>query len=307
MYKKSATDLTKLPAEKVKNWINSFDTVLADCDGVLWIYNDAIEGSANVINKFKGLGKKVYFVTNNSTKTRPEFLEKALRLGFNMTQDEIISTAYVAAQYLKNRNFDKKVYVVGSTGITKELDAVGIQHTGVGPDVLQTSLHHFVNHDFKLEDGIGAVIVGFDEHFSFPKMAKAASYLNDPNCLFIGTNTDERFPMPGYVVPGSGSILRSVEVCSERKAVVMGKPNPFVCEELLKDPTIKPERTLMIGDRCNTDILLGVNCGFQTLLVGTGIHKMNDVESWRAGDDEELKKLIPDVYLPKLGDLYSHM
>lgn len=87
----------------------------------------------------------------------------------------------------------------------------------------------------------------------------------------------------------------------------MGKPNPFVCEALIAEHNIVPERTLMIGDRCNTDILLGTNCGFQTLLVGTGIHHLNDVDLWKANDSQSDKKLIPDVYLPKLGDLLPFM
>jgi ribonucleotide monophosphatase NagD (HAD superfamily) len=44
----------------------------------------------------------------------------------------MIGTSYLAASYLKNLGFNKKVYVVGTEGITKELDAVGISHTGVG-------------------------------------------------------------------------------------------------------------------------------------------------------------------------------
>lgn len=75
----------------------------------------------------------------------------------------MISTAYLAAQYLKQMNFDQKVYIVGSTGISKELDAVGIKHLGVGPDVLNGSMLKLVTEQFKPDPEVGAVIVGFDE------------------------------------------------------------------------------------------------------------------------------------------------
>lgn len=271
--------------------------------GVLWVYGKAIAGSADVMNNLKKLGKSIYFCTNNSTKTREELHVKGEELGYHITKDGIISTAHATAAYLKQRNFNKRVYVVGSEGITKELDKVGIEHTEVGPDVMPSTLGDFMAKHLTLEQNIGAVVVGFDEHFSFPKMTKAASYLSDPNCLFIATNTDERFPMPTLVVPGSGSFVAAIQTCAERKPIVIGKPNPAICEQLIKNKKINPARTLMIGDRANTDVLLGYNCGFQTLLVGSGIHQLSDVEQWKSSEDPEDKKLIPDVYLPKLGDL----
>lgn len=271
--------------------------------GVLWVYGKAIAGSADVMNNLKKLGKSIYFCTNNSTKTREELHIKGEELGYHITKDGIISTAHATAAYLKQRNFNKSVYVVGSEGITRELDMVGIQHSEVGPDVMQGTLGDFMAKHLTLEQNIGAVVVGFDEHFSFPKMTKAASYLSDPNCLFIATNTDERFPMPTLVVPGSGSFVAAIQTCAERKPIVIGKPNPAICEQLIKNKKIIPARTLMIGDRANTDVLLGYNCGFQTLLVGSGIHKLSDVAQWKSSKDPEDKKLIPDVYLPKLGDL----
>jgi len=199
------------------------------------------------------------------------------------------------------------VYVIGSTGITKELDAVGIEHIGIGPDILDTSLANFLNKQFEQDKDVGAVIVGFDEHFSFPKMTRAASYLNNPDSIFIATNTDERFPMPNFVIPGTGSIVKAIETCAERPAIIMGKPNANMCEPLLIDGKIVPERTLMVGDRCNTDILFGHNCGFQTLLVGTGIHNLNDVSNYKKSEDDEIRKLIPDTYLPKFGDLLQFL
>ncbi|EDW29491.1 GL22743 [Drosophila persimilis] len=302
-YKQSCTNLMDLPTAKVTEWLEGFDTVITDCDGVLWVYGRAIDGAVSVINLFKSMRKNIYFCTNNSTKTREELLKKAQNMGFSITEGEIISTAHATAAYLKKRNFEKRVYVIGSDGITKELDAVGIGHTGCGPDPMKGTMAETTK--IQLETDIGAVVVGFDEHFSFPKMVKASSYLNDPNCLFIATNTDERFPMDNMVVPGSGCFVRAIETCAERTAKVIGKPNPAICEVLLQKEIgrIDPARTLMIGDRANTDILLGFNCGFQTLLVGTGVHQLSDVERWKKSKDLEDKKLIPDMYLPKLGDL----
>ncbi|XP_055918218.1 glycerol-3-phosphate phosphatase-like [Eupeodes corollae] len=307
MYKHSATNLLHLPEVDVSEWLNSFDSIITDCDGVVWLFNNPIEGSVETISKFKEINKKVFFCTNNSTKTRREILEKANRLGFKMNEDEIISTAHAAATYLKNRNFKKKVFVIGSEGITKELDALGIDHNKVGPDPITSNINQYVSEDLKLETGIGAVIVGFDEHISFPKLTKAVSYLNDPECIFLATNTDERSVTPSYVIAGNGGIVKAVETCAERDAIVIGKPNPYICESLIRDGIINPKRTLMIGDRCNTDIMLGTNCGFQTLLVGSGIHQFDHVKALLAKGTEEAKKLVPDFYLPKLGDLFKFL
>jgi len=78
----------------------------------------------HVCDRFRELGKRVFYVTNNSTKHRKEYKTKLDKLGFGGDMEEIIGTAYLAAAYLEQINFDKTklVYVVGSTGITQELD-----------------------------------------------------------------------------------------------------------------------------------------------------------------------------------------
>ncbi|KAG5669577.1 hypothetical protein PVAND_017464 [Polypedilum vanderplanki] len=297
-----------------KKFFDSFDYVLLDCDGVLWLHNNVIDGSNTVVNRLIELGKKIYFITNNSTKTRDELAEKAKTMNFNVGFDNMISTSYLAAHYLKSLNFNKKVYIVGSTGISRELDAVGIKHTGVGQDPMNGSLATLVKEQFKPDPEIGAVIVGFDEHISFPKMMKAATYLDKKETIFIATNTDERFPMPGFVIPGTGSIVRAIETCGERKAIVMGKPENWLCDIFFKEEMKKDRsRFLMVGDRLNTDILFGKKNKLQTLLVETGVHKIERVKEIieelenSKEQDEELVNQIPDFYITKLGDLLNNL
>ncbi|RVE47667.1 hypothetical protein evm_007656, partial [Chilo suppressalis] len=266
---------------------------------VLWIENNAIPGAADTINYLRKLGKRIFYVTNNSTKIRSDFAAKAQQLGFIASSEEILSTAYLVAHYLKGIGFTKKVYLLGSNGIGEELKAVGIRHIGVGPDHVKPDFKSM--HPSDLDPEVGAVVVGFDEHVSYPKFMKAASYLASEECLFVATNTDERFPKAeSIVVPGTGTLVRAVETCSERKALVLGKPHEYV-RKFLESCGLNPARTLMIGDRCNTDIELGVRCGFQTLLVLTGVTSPNELEKIR----NEKKPPLPDVVLPKLGDLLS--
>jgi phosphoglycolate phosphatase len=85
--------------------------------------------------------------------------------------------------------------------IATELKKVGISYCGVGPDIAEQNMSYT---DFEKDPEVGAVIVGFDEHFSYPKMVKATIYLKDTNVHFIGTNMDERLPISkNVIIPGT--------------------------------------------------------------------------------------------------------
>ena len=302
----AAINFKTLTDANVSEFFNSFDTVLCDCDGVLWMNMTPLPCASEVVNFFRSLGKKLFYVTNNSTRTRKEFVQKCELLNFKASTEEVVCTANLSACYLQDLGFNKKVYIVGPEAIGKELAKVGISHIGVGPDPINPDVPFTA---FTKDPEVGAVIVGFDQHFSYPKMMKAASYLNDSNIHFIGTNTDERFPANSHdiVIPGTGSLVRCIESCAERKAVVMGKPERYIAEVLRKRFKVIPERTLMIGDRHNTDILLGTRCGFKTLLVLTGVTSLQDVSRWEQSECSEEKDFIPDYYIDAFGDLLPYL
>ncbi|XP_035742178.1 glycerol-3-phosphate phosphatase-like isoform X1 [Vespa mandarinia] len=305
--KMAAVNFKTLNKKEIIEFFNSFDTVLTDCDGVLWMHMTPLKNASAVISKLHALGNRVFYITNNSTKTLEEFMDKCKILEFEASKDNILCTANLSAKYLHKLGFSKKVYVIGSEAITKELEKVGISHYGVGPDVINPDIPCSYT-IFNKDPEVGAVIVGFDEHFSYSKMVKAATYLNDPNVHFIGTNTDERFPLAqSIVVPGTGSLVRCIESCAERKALIMGKPEPYIANILKERYNVNPARTLMIGDRCNTDILLGTRYGFKTLLVLTGVTNLQQVEQWKQSDKPEEKELVPDYYIDALGDLLYYI
>lgn len=299
------TCIDTLSKEGRRKFYDSFDTVLTDCDGVLWQLNKVLPGAKEVINGFKKNNKKIFFVTNKNTLTQLQFLEKFHSLGFNASANEVICTSFLAAKYLKaNLDPSKQVYVIGSPAIASELDQLKVSNFGVGQDHIKTSVPEFVQ-DVTLNKDVGAVLVGFDQHFSYPKLFKAASFLKDPNVLFVATNTDEGFPVAGtnFVMPGTGSIVCAVKSCARREPFVVGKPSSYMCNVLMETNTIDPSRTIMIGDRCNTDILLGKRCGFKTLLVLSGANNLKDVEEWIKSDDPELQKQVPDYYAQGIDSL----
>ncbi|CAB1338285.1 unnamed protein product [Coregonus sp. 'balchen'] len=294
---------TRLNGPLIKQMFDSVDSVLFDCDGVIWRGDQTIPGAPDVINLLKKNGKNVFFVTNNSTKTRKMYADKLALMGFNATEDEVFGTAYCSAMYLKHvSKLQGKVYLIGSNAMRQELEKVGIQQTGVGPDPISGVQIDWAN--VPLDPEVKAVVVGFDEHFSYMKLNRALQYLNNPDCLLVGTNTDTRLPLEGgKAVPGTGCILKAVETAAQRQAQTVGKPNHFMYDCVASQFGLDRARCLMVGDRLDTDILLGSNCGLKTLLTLTGVSTVADAEAHQESGCPKRLGMVPDYYVESIAEL----
>lgn len=298
----SGSKCTRLSGALVKQLLDSVDSILFDCDGVIWRGDQAIPDAPRVINLLKEKGKKVFFVTNNSTKTRKMYVDKLTALGFNATEEEVFGTAYCSAVYLKTVcKLEGKVYLIGSNAMKQELEAVGIQQTGVGPDHISGKQADWAN--VPLDPEVKAVVVGFDEHFSYMKLNRALQYLNQPGCLFVGTNRDTRLPLEGgKAVPGTGCLLQAVETAAQCQAQTVGKPNHFMFDCVASKFGVDRERCLMVGDRLDTDIMLGSNCGLKTLLTLTGVSTLADADAHQKSGCVERQGMVPDYYVESIAD-----
>ena len=114
--------------------LHQVEGFIFDCDGVLWKGDSLLEGVPETLEMLRGMGKKIIFVTNNSTKSRKGYQSKFSSMGLTVAPEEIYSSSFAAAAYLDASQFPKnrKVYVVGEVGIGEELELLGYTSLG-GP------------------------------------------------------------------------------------------------------------------------------------------------------------------------------
>lgn len=187
--------------------------VLFDCDGVLWTGERAVPGAPELLERLSRSGKAALFVSNNSRRSVAELERRFARLGFRGVRGEqVFSSALCSALYLRRRLLGGeagagdssasppgRVFVLGGEGLRGELRDAGLPLTGEddggeeppplppGPEALP----------------VRAVVVGYDDQFTFAKLSEACAYLRDPQCLLVATDPDPWHPLSnGQRTPG---------------------------------------------------------------------------------------------------------
>jgi 4-nitrophenyl phosphatase len=224
--------------------------LILDMDGVLWRESQSIGNLTEVFAHINKLGLDFILATNNATKTPRKYVEKLANLGATIPEEKIINSSMAVAYLLRKRFPDGgNVYVVGEKGLTEALEEAGFHLS---------------------EKDCVAVIASMDRGISFEKL-KRATLLIRAGVPFYATNPDRTYPTPEGLIPGAGSIIGSLEISTDVKPVIAGKPNPTLYEFALERLRTLPEETLAVGDRLETDIVGGQNLGCPTALVLSGI------------------------------------
>lgn len=259
--------------QRVKNFI-------VDLDGVVYLLNTPIPENVEFLRLARLQGFRLAFLTNNTFLPREGYVAKLRSMGVEAKVEEIFSSAFVTAGYLSREKPKAKVYAIGEWGLKEELRRAGLQ-----------VLSRFS------PGGVDFVVVGLDRRFTFRKMSVALDFLLK-GAQLVGTNPDPTYPTETGVIPGAGAILASLERASGQNARVIGKPSPEILRFVLDVLGFSPEETAVIGDRIDTDVLLGKNCGVSTILVLTGVAQREDVLA---------TSVKPDVVVGTLQELRSFL
>ncbi|KAF2399534.1 4-nitrophenylphosphatase [Trichodelitschia bisporula] len=288
----------------IEEFLDKFDVFLFDCDGVLWSGDAIFPGTVETLEMLRSKGKRLVFVTNNSTKSRADYRKKFLGYGIPCETEEVFCSSYSAAVYLsrivKLPAPKNKVYVLGESGIESELAAEGVPYIGGTDPALRRDM---TPEDFKtiadgsaLDPDVGCVLIGLDFHINYLKMALAFAYLRR-GALFLATNTDSTLPQANSFFPGAGSVGAGVVKAHGKDPLSLGKPSQAMMDAVEGKFQFDRSRACMIGDRLNTDIQFGIEGRLGgTLMVLTGVSTKEEILG-------EGKATVPAAYVDTLSDL----
>jgi len=285
-----------------KDLLSKTDVFIFDCDGVIWKGDSIIPGVPNVLDKLRALGKKIFFVTNNSTKSRKGYLKKFTSLGLNVEPEEIFSSSFAAAAYLEQNPLPagKKAYIIGQEGIGEELDLLGIPHIG-GPADANKAIKLGPGVKVEHDHDVAAVIVGFDSAINYYKIQYAQLCINEnPGCKFIATNLDAVTHLTDEQEwAGNGAMVGAIKGCTGQEPIVVGKPSPLMVDYIVDKYKVNRSRICMVGDRLDTDVLFGTDNGLQTVLTLSGVTTIEKLLSPK-------NHIKPEYYVDTINDFFWH-
>jgi 4-nitrophenyl phosphatase len=240
--------------------VNEARGLLIDMDGVLWRGGSLLPGVQEFFVALRDLKIPFLLVTNNATVSPESVVERLSSTQVEIKPEEVLTSALATAAYLQTvLPTGANVFPIGEAPVRAALRAAGF-------NLLEQ------------HDSAQAVVMGFDREINLEKMTQAALAIQT-GALFVGTNPDVSFPIEEGQAPGNGAFIRAIEATTSVSPVIVGKPEPLLFEQAVERLAIPSGKTLMVGDRLETDILGAQRAGISTALMLTGVTSIENVDA----------------------------
>lgn len=251
------------------------EVFLLDLDGTVYLDDQPIGESVRTLEKLRAAGKRLVFLTNNSSKTEEEYRKKLLGIGVLEGDDLVYTSGMACISLLKREYAGKKVYLLGTQALCREFAQAGILLTERDPDVC---------------------VLAYDVELTFEKIRKFDGFLKD-GALFLATHPDAVCPTAGHPMPDVGSFLAMFKASSGRSPDrIVGKPYREMGDGIARLTGVEKGRMCMVGDRMHTDIRFANNNSMLSILVLSG---ETTKETMGQFPDR------PDLVLPTINDIFS--
>jgi arabinose operon protein AraL len=233
-----------------------------------------VPGAAETVATLRAAGRRVVFLSNKPLQTRAEYAEKLTRLGVVAAADDVVNSSLVLARHLASLDAGAPIFVIGEPPLIGELRAHGFE--------------------VRADHRVRWVVIAFDRTFDYAKLTTALRAVRHGAHL-IATNPDRTCPTEDGELPDCAGMVAAVEaVTGARVEITVGKPSPLMLTAALERLGVAAADAAIVGDRLETDIVMGKRLGLGTVLVLTGVTR---------ADDPRVAEIEPDLVLPSIRDL----
>lgn len=247
-----------------------------DMDGTFYLGDQLLEGSLDFIRCLKETNRKFVFLTNNSSKSRKDYIAKLANMGLEVTEQEVVTSGQATILYVKRHYKGKRVFLLGNRTLSAEFQEAGIALEEEKPDL---------------------VVTAFDTELDYKKMCKVCDFVRE-GLPYIATHPDYNCPTEKGYIPDIGAIHAFIHASTGRMPdQIIGKPYGEIMECAFAQTGAIPEETVMVGDRLYTDIAVAGNVpGLRSILVLSGESRREDIKDSPVHPDMvfgSLKDMIP--------------
>ena len=232
---------------------------ILDMDGTVYLSDRALPGAVETITEIRRRGLKAAFISNKPLEPGSAYAAKLTRLGIPTEPQEIITSGYVLSRYLAQVAPGTRIFVIGEPPLLEEMRQAGLRLTEEPAE-------------------IEYVVAAFDRTFDYRKWNIAFQAIKFHGARFVATNPDRTCPVEGGEIPDCAGIIAALEATTgKRVELIAGKPSPMMIQAGAQLLGVPLEQCLVVGDRLETDIVMGRNAGAQTAVVLTGITRREDL------------------------------
>jgi HAD superfamily hydrolase (TIGR01450 family) len=218
-----------------------------DVDGTLYLGEKLFDGVLDLIELLKDRGKKVFYLSNNSSRSTEDYILKLKKFNLPVSNEEIILSQHPTINYL-HKNKITRIFLLGTSSLRQEFIEEGFILTDKNPEI---------------------VVLAFDKELTYDRLETASSFLQK-GIPYIATHLDNKCPVENGYIPDAGGIAALLYKTTERLPRVFGKPNKEMLLFKLEQLNLPPNIAVMVGDRLYTDIKMGISAGITTCCVLSG-------------------------------------
>lgn len=265
--------------------------VMFDIDGCLLLADQpsgyggtVLPGALEVIETVRATGRNFVAFTNGSFQTPAAIASTLRELGLDVTDDQVMTPAVVAAETMATRYPGRRVLVFGGAGVTEPFAARGVEMVQVEEAIAGRA------------GDVAAVVVGWDIEFGRDKIVAAAEAVLSGAELYTTSAAPTFASHERLNVGVSGFIAAGLTHVTGRPYKVLGKPSTEAFNAICSRTGAQPDEVLVVGDDLRMEAGMARAHGALGVLMTTGTNSRAD--AGEAGAEQ-----TPDLILDSLQEL----